>query len=550
MSVPSLPEVQATFAATLCDEWFERGLRDVVICPGSRSTPLALAAVRHGGFAIHVRLDERSASFFAVGRALASRTPVAIIVTSGTAAAELHAAVCEADLARVPLLVVTADRPPWLHGVGAPQTMDQQNLYGSAVRLFLDTGVADDAQRDTWRELAARSYAAAASQRGPVQVNVPLIEPLIAEPHTLPASLAETDIDQSRPDLSLDIVGQRVLAIAGTGTPASLVTFLSSHGVVVIGDATTPHTVPYFDTLLRSESFAHAARPDLVIRVGGLPASKVLGQRLQQWQVPVIALEIDGPVADPDRVVTQTVSGQWREPSGSDADAWNADAAYLEWWSAIVVRYEQQVLGLDFAAGALTETSAARAVVRHVNGGHRPLFVGSSMPIREVEWFTPSRTQKVFSNRGVNGIDGVVSSAFGANDGRGVVAMVGDLTFAHDVSAWVDVPASGPVSVVVFDNGGGHIFDFLPQKSLLDEETFTTLFTTPRSLNLEAFASAVGARYHEVTTVGELDAALAEDVANAAVSIIRARVNTTVSSTDFHAWLHRSSARIVAEFLP
>jgi 2-succinyl-5-enolpyruvyl-6-hydroxy-3-cyclohexene-1-carboxylate synthase len=281
-----------------------------------------------------------------------------------------------------------------------------------------------------------------------------------------------------------------------------------------------------------------------------LPASKVLGQRLQQWQVPVIAIEIDGPVADPDRVVTRTVSGQWREPSGSEADAWNADAAYLEWWSAIVARYEQQVLGLDFAAGALTETSAARAVVRHVNGGNRPLFVGSSMPIREVEWFTPSRTQKVFSNRGVNGIDGVVSSAFGANDGRGVVAMVGDLTFAHDLSAWVDAPASGPVSVVVFDNGGGHIFDFLPQKSLLDEETFTTLFTTPRSLNLEAFASAVGAQYHEVTTVGELDAALAADVENAVVSIIRARVNTTVSSTEFHAWLHRSSARIVAEFLP
>ena len=550
MSVPSLPEVQATFAATLCDEWFRQGLRDVVICPGSRSTPLALAAVRHGGLTIHVRLDARSASFFAVGRALASHTPVAIIVTSGTAAAELHAAVCEADLARVPLVVVTADRPPWLHGVGAPQTMNQQNLYGSAVRLFLDTGVADDAHRERWRDMAADSYIAAATRRGPVHVNVPLVEPLMAEAQTLPGLRTAVDDEIGRPEITIDLAGQRTLAIAGTGTPAALVNFLTSRGVVVVGDATTPHTIPYFDTLLRSDSFAGAARPDVVIRIGGLPASKVLGQRLQQWQVPVVALEIDGPVADPDRVVTQTLTGQWQEPSGPDAQSWTADPAYLEWWLAIVARYSQQVVGLDFAAGALTETSAARAVVRHVNAGERPLFVGSSMPIREIEWFTPSRTQRVFSNRGVNGIDGVVSSAFGANDGSGVVAMVGDLTFAHDLSAWVDAPKTGPVSVVVFDNGGGHIFDFLPQKSLLDEDTFATLFTTPRPLNLEAFSAAVGATYHEATTVGELDAALADDVASASVSIIRARVNTTVSSTDFHAWLHRSSARIVAEFLP
>ena len=549
MSVPSRPEVQATFAATLCDEWFRRGLRDVVICPGSRSTPLALAAARHGGLTLHVRLDERSAAFFAVGRALASGVPVAIMVTSGTAAAELHAAVCEADLARVPLLVVTADRPPWLHGVGAPQTMDQQHLYGSAVRLFLDTGVADDAQRDAWRPLAAQAFDAAHERRGPVHLNVPLIEPLVGEAEALPSVQPSVGEPPIRSAIDVDVAGRRTLVVAGSGTPESLVSFMAQRGAVVIGDATTPHTTPYFDTLLRSDAFAQAARPDLVIRVGGLPASKVLGQRLVQWESPVVAFELDGPVADPDRVVTTTISGEWVIPTDAAVERWTAQAAYAEWWSRIVARYEQQVVGLDFAAGALTETSAARAVVRHVNAGERPLFVGSSMPIREVEWFTPSRQQRVFANRGVNGIDGVVSSAFGVNDGHGVVAMVGDLTFAHDLSAWVDAPPSGPVSVVVFDNGGGHIFDFLPQKSQLDADTFATLFTTARPLNLAAFAAAVGAKFHEVSTVGELVEALDHDVRESSVSIIRARVNTTVSSTEFHAWLHRSSARIVAEFL-
>jgi 2-succinyl-5-enolpyruvyl-6-hydroxy-3-cyclohexene-1-carboxylate synthase len=325
-----------------------------------------------------------------------------------------------------------------------------------------------------------------------------------------------------------------------------MVDFLSERGYVVVGDATTTGTVPYFDTLLRSDAFARDARPDCVVRVGGLPASKVLGQRLVEWAVPVIAFAINRDVADPDRVASETLSGEWR-PNPHDGE-WDANHEYQMWWNAIVARYEQQVVGLDFAAGALTESSAARAVVRHVDSCNRPLYVGSSMPIREIEWFTPSRRQDIYSNRGVNGIDGVVSSAFGARDERGIVALVGDLTFAHDLSAWVDAPHGEPVSVVIADNGGGHIFDFLPQRGSLDASTFADLFTTARPLDHRSFAAAVGVAYHEVTTVGELDAALRDDYERAQVSIIRARVNTTVSTTDFHAWLHKASGRIVAEF--
>ena len=148
--------MQATYVATLVDEWCRRGLTDVVVCPGSRSTPLALAVVRREELRVHGRIDERSAAFFAVGRALATRRPVAVVVTSGTAAAELHAAVAEADLAHVPLLVLTADRPPELHGVGAPQTIDQQRLFASKVRLYEEPGVARIEAAQSWRPLARR----------------------------------------------------------------------------------------------------------------------------------------------------------------------------------------------------------------------------------------------------------------------------------------------------------------------------------------------------------------------------------------------------------
>ncbi len=181
-SVPSPSAVQASFAATLCDEWHRDGLRDVVISPGSRSTPLVLALARHGGFDTHVRLDERSAAFFALGRALASRRPVAVVVTSGTAAAEVHAAVAEADQAGVPLLVLTADRPPELHHVGAPQTMPQRHLYGAQVRRYEEPGVARWDARDSWRALASRVYASAAGAAGrpgpgPVDLGVGLRPP-------------------------------------------------------------------------------------------------------------------------------------------------------------------------------------------------------------------------------------------------------------------------------------------------------------------------------------------------------------------------------------
>jgi 2-succinyl-5-enolpyruvyl-6-hydroxy-3-cyclohexene-1-carboxylate synthase len=190
-SVPSPSVVQATFAATLFDEWIRQGLRDVVICPGSRSTPLVMICAQRAELTMHVRIDERSAGFFAIGRALATDRPVAIVVTSGTAAAELLASVAEADQAFVPLLVVTADRPAELHGVGAPQTMDQHRLYGAKVRRFEEPGVVSELDVASWRDVAVRLWGraiGAPGHPGPVHLNAAFAEPLVAQPLTLPAS--------------------------------------------------------------------------------------------------------------------------------------------------------------------------------------------------------------------------------------------------------------------------------------------------------------------------------------------------------------------------
>jgi 2-succinyl-5-enolpyruvyl-6-hydroxy-3-cyclohexene-1-carboxylate synthase len=185
--------VQATFAATLVDEWVRCGVTDAVVCPGSRSTPLALALAADGRLRVHVHHDERSAGFTALGLGLADDRPAVVLTTSGTAAVELHPAVVEASMAGIPLIACTADRPPELQDVGAPQTIDQTHLYGRAPRWFVEPGVADEASRSTWRSLAARAVAeATGAHPGPVHLNLAFREPLVASPDPLPPGRDES----------------------------------------------------------------------------------------------------------------------------------------------------------------------------------------------------------------------------------------------------------------------------------------------------------------------------------------------------------------------
>lgn len=505
-----------------------------MICPGSRSTPLALACVERPELTLHVRIDERSAGFFAIGRALVTGLPVAIVVTSGTAAAELHACVAEADQAFVPLLVVTADRPPELHGVGAPQTIDQHELFSSMVRRFEDPGVADLGANGGWRDLARRLWASArgsASTSGPVHLNAAFVEPLVAPPLELPI---RTDFETSTPTAPpvsrpIDLGGQRVLCVVGRGVDPEVIRQCTAMNWVVLGDATTLGSLPYFDSILRSEAFAKRARPDVVVRLGGICASKVLQETLRRWGVRTIAFEGAGYVSDPDRLVGESVPGLPERHS-------LADERYFTMWSDASKLVEDWLGTMEAPGAALAESMVARICVAESSQRGVPLVVGSSMPVREVEWWSPTRRSSTFSNRGVNGIDGVVSTILGVAAGSAAIGLVGDITMLHDVSGLVDGLGStgGSCVLVVVDNRGGGIFSFLSQAKLVDHDRFETLFATPRPHDLTKVARAFGHRGEAVRTQGELREAIGRGLQSPGLTVLVVEVASREQNVLLH----------------
>ena len=539
-SVPNPSAVQATFAATLFDEWYRHGLREVVVCPGSRSTPLAIGAAGHGGLAVHVRVDERSAGFFAIGRALATSSPVAIVVTSGTAAAELHAAVAEADLAGVALLVVTADRPSELHGVGAPQTIEQRDLYQSAVRRFEEPGVARLEASSSWRPLASRCWWAAVGidgSGGPVHVNAAFVEPLVADPLQLPGGRVDGEPwrrDEPRRVFTgeIDVRGRRVLAVVGRGVARETVTSMNDCGWAVVGDATVTSTIAHYDGLLRDPSFAGAARPDVVVRLGGLPASKVLGEQLRRWRIPAVAWRGCGSLSDPDGAIGVTYPGL---PDFAERRL-HADSAYREFWVNASTAVEEWLEERESLDGPLSEPDVARAVVAASSEHAVALVVGSSMPVRDVEWWAPTRTSPTFANRGANGIDGVVSTVMGVGAGGSVIGLVGDVTFLHDVSGLVDGlgAGGGRCVLVVVDNNGGGIFSFLSQATALSAPDFELLFGTPRQHDLEAVARAFGHQAVSVSTRAALRTEIDAGLLREGVTVVVARVPDRTTNVTIH----------------
>jgi len=543
-SVPSASEAQATFAATLFDQWSRRGLRDVVLSPGSRSTPLALAAATREELTVHVRLDERSAGFFALGRALVTERPVVVVVTSGTAAAELHACVAEADLAFVPMIIVTADRPPVLHGVGAPQTIDQRHLYGEMVRRFDDMFAVDFHESPSWRVHANELWDASLGVApGPVHLNAAFVEPLLADALDLPALVESPDPLVERSTVAeLDLRDQRVLCVVGRGVTSDVVAECRALNWVVLGDATANGTLAYFDPLLRVPDFVSRVRPDVVVRLGGLPASKVLSEQLREWSVRTVGLEGAGFVADPDRLISETFAGL---PSRETASLTASDT-YVTTWRNASNEVGRWLESLD-ADAEISEPAVARVVVAACNESGASLVVGSSMPVRDVEWWAPARTSPTFANRGVNGIDGVVSTILGVASGSTAMGLVGDLTMLHDVSGLVDGlgVAGGTCVLVVADNRGGGIFSFLPQAAQVESARFEQLFGTPRPHDLEVIAQAFGYESVSVSSLEELHRAIDKGLAGEGLSVIVAKVPSRDDNVRLHeAWNNEVATRV------
>ncbi|HEX7096942.1 MAG TPA: 2-succinyl-5-enolpyruvyl-6-hydroxy-3-cyclohexene-1-carboxylic-acid synthase [Acidimicrobiales bacterium] len=540
---PSPPDVAVTFCATVVDELVRAGVAHAFVAPGSRSTPMALALACDARVSVHVHHDERSAAFAALGAGLASGRPAVVLTTSGTAAAELHAAVVEAHQARVPMIVLTADRPPELRDVGAPQTIDQQHLYGRAVRWFVDPGVADWSTRHTWRSFAARLVLEATGQPpGPVHANLPFREPLLGEPAPLPPGRARGAPWHGRHALraaSTDLVvdrAQRGLVVAGRGA-RDHARAIAEVGWPVIADPRAGiGGIAHADPLLRTPHIADTLVPEVVLRVGEPPASRIVNEWLDGCgarQLVVAAGWIDpahvaAGFAGGFRVTGDRPSPRWRT-------AWTrADAA------------AEAAIAQELASTRdITEPGVARAVMASAPvGGH--VVVASSMPVRDVEWYAPRRTDvTVHANRGANGIDGVVSTAVGVAivTGAPTIALVGDLAFLHDSTALVALATRRvDLTVVVIDNDGGGIFSFLPQATALAPDRFEQLFGTPHGTDCVALARAHGVDATEVTTIDALERALA---ARGKPRVVVAK-SDRARNVEVHRRLHDAVAAAVA----
>lgn len=496
--------------------------------PGSRSSPIVLALAAEHRVATWSHLDERVAGFFALGLAKATGRPAVLTCTSGTAAAQYLPAVIEAHEAGVPLIVLTADRPPELREVGAGQAIDQLKLYSDAVRWFFDVGThAASPERVRWvRTLACRSLAVASGllggRPGPVHLNWALREPLIP-PAELPADPQPGRADGAPwvrferagpavdPRIRDAVSARRGVIVAGAGSDAegAEIALLAHHlGWPLLADplsgarAGTP-AIAHYDALLRDDRFVQRHRPEVVLRLGDLPTSKPLRQWLASLDVPQIAGPAAGAWADPDGRLSDVVGDgvvralldPFEGPASAPGPAPAPDAWLAAWRAA-----DTSTAGAIGAAlgDALSEPQVAAEVARSTPASG-VLVVASSMPVRDVETFAPVRESapRVLSNRGANGIDGTLATAFGvaaASDGP-VTVLLGDVAFAYDLSALLCAKRHRiALTIVVLNNGGGGIFEFLPLAGI-DRPTFEEHVATDPGLELARAAELYGCEH-------------------------------------------------------
>ena len=550
-----------------CDELARCGVQHACTSPGSRCAPIVLSLVRDGRIRCWSHVDERCAAFFALGAAKASARPVAVTCTSGTAAANFGPAVIEAREARVPLIVLTADRPPELRDVGAGQTIDQLKLYGDAVKWFVEVGVHEaSAERLRWvRTLACRAYWTALGERpGPVHLNFPLPEPLVLAEPLPPDRSGRTD---GRPWVSrapaarpapverLELPARGVV-VAGRyerdhELGRAIARFADLAGYPVLADPLSgarhgPAAIARYDVLLRDERFATRMRPELVIRVGDLPTSKPLRAWLASLVgVEQLALDSEGAWQDPSAVVTRidgcdpaavlTASARHPPPDPEWLGAWRAaDNAAGE---AIASALGEQ-LSEPLVASRLGEWLRAETT----------LFVASSMPVRDLELFFPARetAPRVLSNRGANGIDGTVSSAFGvAAVAKGpVVLLVGDVALAHDVGGLLAARRLGlALTVVLLNNDGGGIFHFLPVAG--ETDAFEEHIATPHGLSFAAMADLYGCEFAQPRELAELRSLVERAPRTSRTTIIEVRTDRQQNLA-----LHRRVAELAVGALP
>ncbi len=551
----NLGDISLACATSLVAGLVDGGVAHASLSPGSRSTPLALALASDPRVQVHVQLDERSGGFFALGAAKATGRPAIVACTSGTAAAELLPAVVEASQARVPLIVLTADRPPRLRGTGANQTIVQPELYGGYVHASYDLPVPTTAGQEAWWHQAAHEaiQAMATDPVGPVHLNCPFEEPLTPSVGVVPARPdAEPLEGRERPTADLDpdetdrltelVSGKRGVIVVGE-LPEHLRS--GSHfwsglmGWPVLAEPTSgdrdPETALAAGQILIGGPWSEARRPEVVIQFGAYPTSRST-QRLVASADQLVVADRWHLDPDPDRLASWrlavdpgalpealgrhpvmqqgmgiALTGDHTESEIEDLWRGRIDPAPNDWldgWKDADVRARDTMDALMDGWDEPFEPRIARDVAGWIPDGGR-LFVGNSTPIRDLDLaMRPRRNLTVMGNRGASGIDGLVSTALGISVARpgSVVALVGDLSFLHDAGSvlW-NATREVDLTVIVVDNGGGHVFSLLPQRDLPEHRD---LFVTPHAVDIGGVCAAAGAGYQRVELASELLPAL------------------------------------------
>lgn len=551
----------ATFCATLVDEWVRAGVRHACVAPGSRSTPMALALLRHEKMAVQIFHDERSAAFAALGIGVATGIPAVVLCSSGTAGAHFYGAVIEASLSCVPMIVCTADRPAYLRDIGAPQTVDQTKMFGDAVRWFHDPGVPSAIPEGTWRALGARVFSSTLGTRpGPVHLNLPFDEPLFGNPGPLPPARSDrwsqtTSANVFSTDDVLRVVemmnGRRGIFVAGKTTPVEICDLAAHLGWPIFADPrsgvrkTHDNVVVAFDALVREKSFIEPLAPDVVVCVGEPPASKVLSQWIAQSSCDVIQLQPWQSVIDPLHRMTHSFIGDIASLCTAVISRIDvvADSTWLRHWRE-ADRVAQDSI-TKWVQKNWSEIAVSRLLSMHLQPGSH-VVVSSSMPIRDFEWFgTVLKDVHVHSNRGANGIDGVISTAIGVAcaTSKTTYVLIGDVACVHDSSALIALAQRGiDVRIIVVNNDGGSIFSFLPQAQFVTDQDFETIYGTPHGTSFEQLSSAHALAYRRASNHAELQEAL--DVTGPC--LIEARFERSVNVAQ-HDEIHRMIAEAIQD---
>lgn len=562
------------YIAALVDEFYQLGVRHAVFSPGSRSTTMAMLFKEHEGFETYMNIDERSAGFMALGIAKAHKEPTVLVCTSGSAVAHYLPAILEAQYTGIPLVVLSADRPHTLLHVGAPQTVDQHKIFGTAVNYFEELAVPQESHYYTYpRQVARKAYMKAMdTKKGPVHINVPLFEPLVPELSRNHFEAGRSSFKVVKPNYSsvfgcdnrnnlthinnvIDVAHnndstkeindlleryERILILAGPQIDVDEADMIRSFGEAlqapifadplsnVRGCDTSKVVISTYDALLAGQALWNELKPDCVIQFGQIVVSKRVQQMLASW-TDVEYIEVN-PTMD-----SMNPTGKTTMHVQASIDVFtnlygvkNDSPAYLGKWQHLETAGKQK-LGTAIEEPSCFEGRTIRELQQHISDNAQVL-IANSMTIRDFDyfWFSGESKAVLYGNRGVNGIDGTISTALGlAANGRPTYLVTGDLSLFHDLNGLAVAKTHNlNLTIILHNNDGGGIFEYLPQKGT---KHFDYLFSTSQGLDYSGAAKLYGCGYTKISSPNELSSVLANVSQETGVHIIEIPTNREYS---------------------